>query len=66
MQGILTIIHGGTTTQTLTQRRTQEFQKYWTMMAENLTQALLTKDLEIPIILERVFSCLLYQKLSYL
>ena len=26
------------------------------MMAENLTQALLTKDLEIPIILEREFS----------
>ena len=35
---------------------TQEFQKYWTMMAGNLTQALLTKDLEIPIILEREFS----------
>ena len=35
---------------------TQEFQKYWTMMAENLTQALLTKDLEISVILEREFS----------
>ena len=35
---------------------TQEFQKYWTMMAENLTQTLFTKDLEIRIILEREFS----------
>ena len=35
---------------------TQEFQKFWTMMAENLTQALLTKYLEIPIILEREVS----------
>ena len=34
----------------------QEFQKYWTMVAENLTQTLLTKDLEIPVILEREFS----------
>ena len=54
MQGIRAIIHGGTTTQTLTDLDTmQEFQKYWTIMAENLTEALLTKDLEIPIILER-------------
>ena len=35
---------------------TQEFQKYWTTMAEILTQALLTKDLEISIILERDIS----------
>ena len=35
---------------------TQEFQKYGKMMAENLTQAPLTEDLEIPIILEREFS----------
>ena len=34
----------------------QEFQKFWTMMTENLTQALLTKDFEIPIVLERGFS----------
>ena len=54
MQGIRTIIHGGTTTQQ--HDTTQESQKYWTMMAENLTQALLTKDFEIPIILEREFS----------
>ena len=53
MQGIRTIIYR-TTTQTLTQRR--NFKNILTMVAENLTQALLTKDLEIPIILEREFS----------
>ena len=39
MQGIRTIINGGTTNADLD--KMQEFQKYWTMMAENLTQALL-------------------------